>query len=157
MRFAVDSNILVYALDRTDSRKHEIASRVMKSAPLLDCVVPAQVLAEFLNVIRRKSPPYFEQACAQAERWIDILTMLETTSDHILQGAKFAARHKLQLWDSIIWQIARSAHAVLFLSEDLQDQQIDGMKIVNPFNPANDAELHALLSSADHQIDWEQK
>lgn len=155
MRFGIDSNVLVYALDRTDRTKHEIASRVMKAAPLLDCVVPAQVLGEFLNVIRRKHPSSFEEASAQAGRWAEILTTVGTSSDHILNGAELARKHNLQLWDSIIWQVVRSAHAVLLLTEDFQDHlSIDGMKALNPFESSNEAELAALLSSADHEIDW---
>jgi predicted nucleic acid-binding protein len=151
----VDSNILVYALDRTDRRKHEIAARVMKSAPVLDCVVPVQVLAEFLNVVRRKHRSYFEQARAQAERWNDILTTLTTSSDHVLEGAKLAERHNLQLWDSIICRVAQSAHAALFLSEDLQDGLvIDGMRVMNPLEPANEVEVRQLLTSADDEIKW---
>jgi len=150
VRFSIDSNILVYAFIRDDPRKHKIAAEIMVRAMTLDCVLAAQTVAEFLNVIRRKQPQLFEHARAQAKRWHVTLELLDTSGDHILKAADFAARHKLQLWDSIIWQVVRSAHAVLFLTEDLQDHlAIDGMRVLNPFDSTNDNELQNLLSWAD--------
>jgi predicted nucleic acid-binding protein len=155
LRFAVDSNILVYAFDRSDERKHQIAVRIMNSAPLLDCVLPAQALGEFLNVIRRKHRGYFEEARAQVSRWTDILTILETSPEHIEDGAELADSHSLQFWDGVTWQIAASARSRLLLSEDFQDHRtIDRMKVLNPFDIANEAELHNLLRSADEEIQW---
>lgn len=149
MRFSVDSNILVYAFLREDERKHRIASEVMIAAMLLDCVLAAQTVAEFLNVIRRKHAGLFGEARAQAQRWCETIQILETTGEDVIKGAEFSAKHRLQLWDSIIWQIARKSHAVLFISEDLQDQlSIGGMKVLNPFSAANEPQLQELLSSS---------
>ena len=155
MRFAIDSNILVYAFVRDDPRKHQIASEIMIRAMTLDAVIATQTLAEFLNVIKRKVPKLFGDACAQVRRWQTTFEPVDTTVQHVLAGADFAARYQLQLWDSIIWQVARSAHAVLLLTEDLQDHlSIDGMKTINPFEAANEAAINALLSSGDDEIDW---
>lgn len=155
MRFTVDSNILVYGFIREDDERHTIASELLIRAMLLDCVLAAQVLAEFLNVIRRKHAALFDKARAQAHRWTETMTVLDTRSDHVLRAAELAASHKLQLWDCIIWQVAQSAHATLFLSEDLQDRlEIDGMRIMNPFNPDNRDELKKILTSAEDGIEW---
>ena len=149
MRFTVDSNILVYGFIRDDERKHAIASDIIIRAMVLDCVLTAQSIAEFLNVIRRKRRELFEEARAQADRWMMTFTVLDTTGDHILKAADFAVRHRLQLWDCIIWQVARSAHAIRFLSENLQDGlDLEGMRVIDPFNPANDAKLRDLLAEA---------
>ena len=156
MRFALDANVLLYAFDMSDKPKHDTAVRVMNSAALLDCVVPAQVLGEFLNVIRRKRREYFAEARAQVDRWTAILTIADTSASHIRDAAEFADRHKLQFWDSVIWQVAYSARVRLLLSEDLQDGlEINGLRVMNPFNPENLPELLALLSSAEDEIDWE--
>jgi predicted nucleic acid-binding protein len=155
VRFAIDSNILVYALVRDDPQKHATASEIMVRAMVLDAVLAAQSIAEFLNVIRRKEPQLFEEARAQALRWHTTFELLDTTAQNIIDGADFAARYKLQLWDSVIWQVVRTAHAVVFLTEDLQDHlSIDGMKVLNPFETANEAELQNLLRSADEEIQW---
>ena len=155
MRFAIDSNILVYAFIRDDARKHATASEIMIRAMGLDAIIAAQSVAEFLNVIRRKQPQLFEGALAQSVRWNTVFELRDTSAQNVIDGANFAKRHKLQIWDSIIWQVARSARAALFLTEDLQDQlSIEGLKVLNPFAPANEAELRDLLGSADHEIEW---
>ena len=149
MRFTVDSNVLVYALIADDPDKHRIASDLMIRAMLLDVVVTAQAMAEFVNVVRRKHPSHFDAALAQAKRWTTLMSIVETTGNHVLRAADFARRHRLQLWDSVIWQAARSAHAVLFLSEDLQDGlSLEGMTVLDPFNPANQSRLRELLTEA---------
>ena len=146
MRFTIDSNVLIYAFVRSDPRKHEIAAEIMIRAMVLDAVLTAQALGEFLNVIRRKLPQLFTEARAQADRWTTTLTVLDTSSEHVLKGAQFAARHKLQLWDSIIWQVARSAHASIFLSEDLQDKlNLEGMTVINPFREGDQRALYDML------------
>jgi predicted nucleic acid-binding protein len=153
VRFAIDSNILVYAFVRDDPQKHERASEIMVRAMVLDSVLAAQSVAEFLNIVRRKEPQLFDEARAQALRWHTTFELLDTTAQNIIDGADLAARHKLQLWDSVIWQVVRTAHAVVFLTEDLQDHlAIDGMKVLNPFDAANEAELQNLLRSADEEI-----
>ncbi len=155
MRFSVDSNVLVYSFLRDDERKHQIASDLMIRAMLLDCVLAAQTIAEFLNVIRRKRVDLFGEARAQARRWCETIKILDTAGEDVIRGADFSAKHRLQLWDSIIWQVVQRAHSVLFISEDLQDQlSIDGMKALNPFSTANEAELRHLLSSTDDEIAW---
>lgn len=148
MRFAVDSNILVYALIRDDGEKHRIAADIMIRGMLLDMVIPAQVLGEFLNVIRRKHPQHFDEAQRQARRWAELIPPLETSAEHMLSGAAFASAHKLQLWDAIIWKVVRGARAAIFLSEDMQDGfSHDGTTILNPMLPANDDKLRTLLEA----------
>lgn len=116
---------------------------------MLDAIMTAQALAEFLAVIRRKYPEHFAAALEQARRWAVMFPPVATTPDHVLAGADLAIRHKLQLWDSIIWQAAASKQAAYFLSEDLQDGlSIGGMTVLNPFNADNAAALKAVLQES---------
>ena len=150
MRFAIDSNILVYAVSREDGRKHEIAVEIMVRAPKLDCVLPVQVIGEFLNVIRRRNSLGFDAALVQASRWAATMAIAETGAQHVLAAAGFAKRYKLQLWDSVIWQVASSAGAGFFISEDLQDGlTLEGMTVIDPFDSSNEAPLRALLQTAE--------
>jgi predicted nucleic acid-binding protein len=149
VRFTIDSNVLVYAFMRSDPEKHRAASELMIAAGMLDCVLAAQAIAEYLNVMRRKHPELFEEAQAQAGRWRATFPILDTTAEHVLRAADFAERHRLQFWDSLIWQVARSANATLFLSEDLQDGlSLEGMAVLNPFAAGNEARLKSLLADA---------
>lgn len=152
MRFALDSNILVYAFDRGDRRKHDAAVALVMRAMKLDCVLPAQVVAEFLNVIRRKHRGYFDEARNQANRWIKAFTIVDTSADHVVSGAELASRHNLQLWDAIIWQVATSARSTAFLTEDMQDGfEANGMRAIDPFKVDNAPILDGLLADEEEE------
>lgn len=52
---ASDTNVLVYALDRTEPRRQEIALATTETLAMRgDWLLPAQVLAELANVALRK-------------------------------------------------------------------------------------------------------
>ena len=67
--------------------------------------------------------------------------------DDIMEAAgDLAAAHGLQLWDAVICTAAEHSGARAILTEDLQDGRLlQGMRIINPFNPANDAAIDALF------------
>jgi predicted nucleic acid-binding protein len=149
LRFALDSNVLVYGFIRDDPDKHETAARILIASDLTDAVVPAQVLGEFLNVVRRKHPEHFAAAVEQVESWQTTWTVLPTKADHVLEGAKLATRHRLQLWDAIIFETARDAKAFFLLTEDLHDAlELEGVRVMNPFDAKNAAALDRLLAGA---------
>jgi predicted nucleic acid-binding protein len=138
VRLTVDSNILVYALDAANPAKRDVARTLLLALRNADVVLTAQVLAEFVNVVRRKLPSGYGAAKDQAKRWAQLFPVLSTSGDDVIRAAAFAEKHRLQLWDAVIWQVARAGGATLFLSEDLHDGvTIQGMTVLNPFNPAN--------------------
>lgn len=146
MRFTIDSNILVYAIDVATPHKHDLARDLLLNAATSDAVLTVQALAEFLAVIRRKYPQHIDSACAQADRWSSLFPPLPTSWEHVSAAARFSRRHGLQLWDCIIWQTARLAGASVFLSEDMQDGlSVEGMTVVNPLLPANAKRLADLV------------
>lgn len=146
MRFTVDTNILVYAVDRTDSIRHPHALEIMLRAVDADFVLTVQAVGEFLNVARRKRPDLYPEARSEAERWLTLYPVVPTYSNVLLEAADLAQRHKLQLWDSIIWQAARQVNTEIFVTEDLHDGLVlDGMRVVNPFHPSNAALVRELL------------
>jgi len=145
VRFALDSNILVYSLAR-DDRRHAPALELVSRSVDADSILPVQVLGEFLNVIRRKFPNSFEDACAQAERLCTLLPVIETKGAALLSGARLAAAHGVQFWDGVLCEVARSGGAEVLLSEDMQDgRDFDGLRIVNPFAAQNSAIIADLL------------
>ena len=150
MRFAIDSNILVYAFIHDDDERHRIAADLTIRASLTDAILPAQVLGEFMAVIRRKFSVYVQEAVDQIAKWAETFVIVETTDAGVVAGARFALRHKLQVWDSIIWQASAAAGAEYIFSEDMQDGlAIGGVTIIDPFNPANAALLDVLLTPMD--------
>ena len=63
-----------------------------------------------------------------------------------MAAAELALTSRLQLWDAVVCVTAFRAGARTLLSEDMQDGGlISGLRIINPFNPANTALLRDLV------------
>ncbi len=149
MRFTIDSNILVYSLDRRTPAKHEIATRIMLRAPFLDSFLTTQAVGEFLAVFRRKFPQQLSSALMLAERWVATTAMAASSPEHILAAARQSAEHDMQFWDCLIWQTASANRAVVLLSEDMHDGFTHaGVTVINPFNLANAARLQTVLADS---------
>ena len=150
MRFAPDSNILVYAVDTATPAKHAIARRIVELGYLANAFLVTQTIGEFLSVFARKYPAQLAQAKTTAKLWIELFALADYTGDDAIAAAEYAARYRLQYWDSLILVVAASRGAEYLLSEDMQDGlAIGGLTIVNPFNPANAALIDALLTPMD--------
>lgn len=146
MTFGLDTNILVYALDPDAGDRHHIASQIVARGIDLDMMLAAQVLGEYLNVARRKLPMRLSVALGIVDTVSEILPIIATTAGHISRAGHVSSRYDLQFWDALIIAVYGSANVSLMLSEDLQDDQtIDGVEILNPFDPANTERLAALL------------
>ena len=146
MRLTADSNVLVYALEDDDPRTL-IARNIMASAPTLDMILTTQVFGEFLNVIKRKHPDRVSEAVGAVASWSILYPVIATATEHLVAAAHLAERHRLQFWDSLILTVAASAEVEVMFTEDLQDgASIDGIRIVNPFAPANREIVQTLLT-----------
>ena len=146
MRLTLDSNILVYAHEPED-RRSIIAREIITNGPLIDLVLTAQVLGEFLNVIRRKHPARLQGAIEAVSDWLLLYPIATTSPADLLTANDLAQRYRLQFWDSAILAVARAMAVDVMLTEDLQDgATVSGISIVNPFNPANRERVAALLT-----------
>jgi predicted nucleic acid-binding protein len=139
----VDSNVLIYALDEGDAKKHQAArlwrSELWKSRRGRTSF---QVLQEFYANVTRKWPAAREQAQAEIRNlltWRPVVIQQE-----VLEGAwTIQERHKISFWDALIVSAAKSASCRYLLTEDLQaDHDFDGVIVVNPFR----SEISQILS-----------
>jgi predicted nucleic acid-binding protein len=130
-KVAVDTNIMLYALDEFYPAKQKIAIDVLADHPYF-C---SQNLSEFINVClrRRKLPKtdvgkliitYLQQC-----RYIPVSEQMLTKSLDIMTAYDF------QLFDSIIVAAALDTGCTTLYSEDMHDGQLidKQLKIVNPF------------------------
>jgi predicted nucleic acid-binding protein len=132
----VDTNVLVYAFDRSSSPKKRVAQHLMNELMDEDRLrVSTQVLQELFVVLTRKA----SQRCSSEEA----LAVLEDLTAWPLMVVDFAAiraavglaeQAMLSFWDAlIVVAVARTGAAVLY-TEDLNDgQEILGVRISNPF------------------------
>jgi predicted nucleic acid-binding protein len=130
----VDSNVLIYAVDEANPRKHEAAMRwrseLWKSRLGR---VSFQVLQEFYANVYRKWPAAREQARAEVRNllaWRPLAINFKIMEDAwIIQD-----RYRISFWDSLIVAAAKAASCRYLLTEDLQaDEDFDGVVVVNPY------------------------
>src|SRR5579863_5294 len=121
----IDTNILVYAYDRSVRTKYTIAKQLVE-----DCwnnnsgVLSTQVLQEFYVTITSKLPKKLENEEARELLKDYLLWHIETISSHDVIGAtEFQDHYKYSFWDSLIITVAQKSGAEKLYSEDLQDGQ----------------------------------
>lgn len=134
-RCFVDTNILVYAHDRSAGIKHIQARELIQS--LWDSgngVLSTQVLQELCVNLRRKAGhPLPKDEVRLLVRDYAAWEIVTNTSNSILEALEVEARYKISFWDALIIQAARHAGVSTLYSEDLVAGQVYGtVRVVNP-------------------------
>ena len=130
----VDSNVLIYAVDESNPKKHEAArlwrSELWKSRRGR---ISFQVLDEFYANVDRKWPAAREHLQAEIR---NLMTWrpIELNAKLLEEAWRIQAHFKLSFWDALIVSAAQAASCRYLLTEDLQErQEMDGVVVVNPF------------------------
>jgi len=132
---ALDSNIVLYAIDHTSGPRHLVARDIVKEAALSGGIVPMQVLAEMLAVVHRKMPALRSIANEAFDGIMSSCIVPETNAQHLRDAFIIAARYQLQFFDSLILTVAAAAGATTLYSEDMQDGLTIGqLAIRTPFS-----------------------
>lgn len=146
---AFDTNILVYAVDQLApaERRNRAQSLLDRAAEAGIGFLASQALVEFHAVVTRKKHGTPAEVIDQIELWGRLFTVSGPSFDDIVTAARAHRDHGLSIWDAMIWSVCRRAGAGMLLSEDFQDGRVlEGVRFINPFNPANDPLInHALL------------
>jgi predicted nucleic acid-binding protein len=132
----LDTNVIVYAYDKSAGEKHRIAADIMiKLWESGSGIVSTQVLQEFFVIVTRKIPKPLKANVAR-EIINDLLKweVVINDSESILSAIDIHLKYKYSFWDSMIIDAALKGGATKLYSEDLSDrQQINGLIIRNPF------------------------
>jgi predicted nucleic acid-binding protein len=132
----VDSNVLVYAHDPSESRKQPLAEALLGElwASRLGCL-STQTLQEFYVVATRKfNPPMSRRAAREIVALYAAWPLIQVDLPLILTASELEEGHKLSFWDALVVEAARRAGATRLVSEDLQTGRlIGGVRIENPF------------------------
>lgn len=146
---AFDTNILVYANQSKQDRRHEIAKNIISKAIELQAIIPVQVLGELLNVCRTKLKLTSQASIEIATDYIEIFDCPATIAGDLAIAADLAELSQLQFFDALIITVAARNGATILLSEDMHDGlEINGLKIVNPFVASNEALLAEYFSGS---------
>lgn len=146
-RFSLDSNILVYAVDRNaDARRREVSLALMARAPRRDCILTLQSLTEFFFATTRKQLLSPREASGFVGDWLEVFRVCPNAADDLLEAMRVLERHSISFWDAMLWATARRAGCAAILSEDFQDGRVlHGVRFINPFLSRNEARVAAFV------------
>ena len=139
-RILIDTNVVVYAYDRSEPAKQVQALRVLNElAASRRGVVSSQILIEFHNAITRRIPDPLTsvEAYERVRNMIMAWPVLDVTPLIVLEAARGALQHQMRIWDAQIWATARLNQIPVIFSEDFSDGAVvEGIRTVNPFAEA---------------------
>ena len=101
----IDSNILVYAYNKSAGKKHSKAKEVMKRSWIKkNSVLSIQNLAEFHSVITKKAkkPVSLDKSKQIILDLIDGFEILRYNENTIINAINNQAIHKIPFWDALI-------------------------------------------------------
>ena len=135
----VDTNILVYAHDASESHKQPIAEALLTELWRQGTgVLSTQVLQEFYVVATRKYDPAMSRDLARRlvahyANWRVIGVDLPL----IVSASELEEMHSLSFWDALVVEAARRAGATRLATEDMQDgREFGDLRIHDPFKKA---------------------
>ena len=134
MRVFLDTNVIVYAHDRAEIKRHPAAVRVIDA--LLtesdEVVISPQVAGEFVNTMRRKGTP--PATLTLQIRGLSVFELSSPTLATISAAWALCTAHSIAWYDAIIVQTTIDARCDKLYSEDIQHgRKFGGLEVVNPF------------------------
>jgi predicted nucleic acid-binding protein len=132
----VDTNVLAYAHDRSETHKQPVAQARLEALwRERTGALSTQVLQELYVVVTRKLARPVPHATARSlvalyAEW----PVVPVDVAHVLAASDLEERHSLSFWDALIVEAARRAGNARLLTEDLQHgREIGGVTVENPF------------------------
>jgi predicted nucleic acid-binding protein len=136
-KYFVDTNILVYAHDRSAGVKRERAQAFLLQ--LWDSgrgVLSTQVLQELcINLRRKAGNPMPVEEVRKLIREYSTWEVVTNTPESVLRALEIETRYRTSFWDALILQAAEDAGASILYSEDLAaGQHYGAIQVVNPLS-----------------------
>lgn len=131
----VDTNIRVYAHDRSTGRKHDRANELLQKIwEAGNGVISTQVLQELCVSLRKKA--------AQPLSIIELRRLIQdylcwevivNTADATIEALDLESCFRISFWDARILQASETAGAAVVYSEDLSNgQKFGSVRVENP-------------------------
>jgi len=142
IRYLIDTNLLLYPLDRRNPYKREKAGKLLRIlARKGNAALSVQVLGEFASVALRKLDPPLPAGNVrqQVELLAEAFPVLALFYPVVLEALRGVERHRLSYFDAQLWALARLRGIPVILSEDFSPgTELEGVRFVNPLEPEFD-------------------
>ena len=132
----VDTNVLAYAHDRSETAKQPVARALLEGLWRDRAgVLSTQVLQELYVVATRKfDPPMPRGAARELIVLYAAWPVVQVDVPLVIAASELEERHTLSFWDALVVEAARRAGATRLVTEDLQPgRTIGGVTVENPF------------------------
>jgi len=135
----LDTNVLVYAYDRSEPLKQQRALDVLTELTSMGTgSVSTQVIGEMFVALtgKLKSTLSVKDGLKRVEQHLQIWRLVDITAFVVLEAVRGVRRHHLNYWDAQIWATARMHGIPVVFSEDFSDGRLlEGVRFVNPMSP----------------------
>jgi predicted nucleic acid-binding protein len=132
----VDTNVLVYAYDRSAGSKYKKASSLIQALweKKTGCL-SIQVLQEFyVTVTRKVAKPLGSEAASQILADLSVWRIHSPTAADLLDAVRIERLYAISFWDAMIIQSASRLGCKTIWSEDLNPgQSYNEIVVNNPF------------------------
>lgn len=141
-RTFVDTNVLVYAVDRADAAKQARALEILEADGAERLVISTQVLCELYVVVTRKlAQPLDEEEAAGRVGDLAKLPTVATDTRLVETAIARSRESRISFWDALIVAAAETAGCGRLLSEDLSHgSTLGAVTVENPFLVSPEAE-----------------
>ena len=131
---SLDTNVLIYAFDPSDTVKHKPAARLLGRALGERWPIAAQVYGEFFVATVRKKIATRELAFEVISTWRRAMPAIESSLAAHEAALALAAQHQLQFWDALIIATCAEHGVKKLYTEDLPSLRKPlGVTVENPF------------------------
>src|SRR5256885_8811 len=130
----VDTNVLIYAHDRTAGLKHDRAVALLARLTNDDSgALSLQVLMEFYSAATRKLPMPAAKA-EEAVRDFGVWTIHCPAHADLIRAARLQRSHNVSWWDALILNSCIELGCGVLWSEDFSNgRRYSGVTVRNPF------------------------
>lgn len=133
-RITIDTNILIYAVDKDAGTRHQLAMAIVDDAVDQTCVLTQQALSEFFSAVTRKGKMPIRDAKEQIQDWRLLFPIIQPKTTTLQLAINAVENHQFSFWDAMLWATAKQAGVTVLLSEDYQhSRELEGVRFSNPF------------------------
>ncbi|HEX3864109.1 MAG TPA: PIN domain-containing protein [Stellaceae bacterium] len=133
-RFTLDTNILVYSVDRRWGQKQQLAAHIVDKSIDADCRLTLQSLSEFFSAVSRKGILPAIDAAEYVRDWLVAFSCIAGSTAAVRTALTAATAGRASYWDALLIATSAEAGCRLILTEDLTDGgNLGGVEIHNPF------------------------
>lgn len=133
-RFCIDTNILIYSIDKDAGTRHDQARVMVDRLADADCVLTLQALAEFFHAVTRKNKMPVAEAASMVCDWMELFPVATADGRNLKEAMRLKEQEGFSFWDAMLIEAARASGVTSLLSKDLQDGRLIGaLRVENPF------------------------